>query len=279
VTLREARRHALIYTGLAPFIVIALFPIFWMAITAFKTDRDLHRMDVSPFWLHSGPTLEHFDRLLFKTFFVTQLLNTLQLAVCVVTITLVLAVPAGYALARLRLPASEKVGIAVFITYIVPPIVLFLPLARVVGLLGLFDSWWALVVVYPTFTIPYCTWKMMGYFKTVPIEIEEAAWVDGCSRLSGIWRVIVPVSRPGLIITGIFAFSLAMQEGLYAVVYVASRDEMVVTVGLATQLIRGDIFYWGSLMAGGLIVGVPIALLYGFVLDEFIAGLTGVGPA
>jgi multiple sugar transport system permease protein len=189
----------------------------------------------------------------------------------------VTAIPAGYALARLRLPGSNKLGIAIFLTYLVPSIILFIPLARVVGALGLFDSWWALVVVYPTFTIPFCTWKMMGYFKTVPIEIEEAAWVDGCSRLKGIWHVLVPVSRPGMIITGIFAFSLAMQDSLYAVVYVAPRSEKVVTVGLATSLIRGDIFYWGSLMAGALIVGIPIALLYAFVLDHFIEGLTGAG--
>ena len=206
-----------------------------------------------------------------------QLVNTVWLACYVVLITTLASVPAGYALARLRLPGSENLGIAIFATYIVPPIILFIPLAKVVGTLGLFDSWWALVVVYPGFTIPFCTWKMMGYFKTVPIEIEEAAWVDGCSRLRGIWHVVLPVSRPGLVITAIFAFSLAMQEGLYAVVYVAPRSEKVVTVGLATALIRGDIFYWGSLMAGALVVGVPIALLYTMVLDQFVQGLTGSG--
>jgi multiple sugar transport system permease protein len=234
-------------------------------------------MSQIPFWLHLPPTLEHFERLLMKTYFVPQLLNTVMLAVCVVTITMVTAIPAGYALARLRLPGSDKIGIAIFVTYLVPSIILFIPLARVVGGLGLFDSWWALVVVYPTFTIPFCTWKMMGYFKTVPIEIEEAAWVDGCGRLRGIWHVIVPVSKPGMIITGIFAFSLSMQDALYAVVYVAPRSETVVTVGLATSLIRGDIFYWGSLMAGALTIGVPIAILYAFVLDHFIEGLTGAG--
>jgi multiple sugar transport system permease protein len=186
-------------------------------------------------------------------------------------------VPAGYALARLRLPGSQNIGIAIFLTYVVPPIILFIPLARVVGALGLFDSWWALVVVYPGFTIPFCTWKMMAYFKTVPAEIEEAAWVDGCSRRTGIWHVVLPVSRPGMLISAIFAFSLSMQEYLYAVVYVAPRAEKVVTVGLTTALIRGDIFYWGSLMAGALLVGLPVALLYNFVLDHFIQGLTGAG--
>ncbi len=275
--MRQVRRHLLIYAGVTPFVVIAVFPVFWMAITAFKQDADLYRMDQVPFWFHSPPTLEHFERLFTHTDFTAQLVNTLLLAACVVAITMVMAVPAGYALARLRLPGAENVGIAIFVTYLVPPIVLFLPLARVVGVLGLFDSWWALVVVYPSFTIPFCTWKMMGYFKTVPAEVEEAAWVDGCSRIGGIWHVVLPVSRPGFVITAIFAFSLAMQEYLYAVVYVTPREQKVVTVGLATMLIRGDIFYWGSLMAGALIVGLPVAMLYNLVLDHFIQGLTGAG--
>jgi multiple sugar transport system permease protein len=274
-TTKAVRRHLLIYAGVTPFVVIAVFPIVWMAITAFKQDADLYRMDQFPFWFHHPPTLEHFERLFTQTYFGVQLLNTLLLASCVMAITMAAAVPAGYALARLRLPGAENLGIAIFATYLVPSIILFIPLARVVGTLGLFDSWWALVVVYPGFTIPFCTWTMMGYFKTVPAEIEEAAWVDGCSRLGAIWRVMLPVSLPGFAITAIFAFSLAMQEYLYAVVYVAPRAEKVVTVGLATALIRGDIFYWGSLMAGGLLVGLPVALLYSFVLDHFIQGLTG----
>jgi multiple sugar transport system permease protein len=276
---REVRRHVLIYAGLVPFVVVAVFPIFWMAITAFKQDADLYQRDAIPFWFHRPPTLEHFERLFMQTYFVKQLTNSLLLAGCVVLITMLTAVPAGYALARVRLPGAENLGIAIFATYMVPQIILFIPLAKVVGSLGLFDSWWALVVVYPTVTIPFCTWKMMGYFKTVPAEIEEAAWVDGCTRTSGIWHVIVPVSRPGLVITAIFAFSLSMQDFLYAVVYVAPRAEKVVTVGLATVLIRGDIYFWGSLMAGALVVGVPIAILYNFVLDHFIQGLTGAAPS
>jgi multiple sugar transport system permease protein len=261
---------------LTPFVVIAVFPVFWMAITAFKQDADLYRMDQVPFWFHRPPTLDHFTLLFTQTYFVPQLINTLLLSVCVVGITIVTAVPAGYALARMRLPGAENIGIAIFLTYLVPGIILFIPLARVVGALGLFDSWWALVVVYPGFTIPFCTWKMVGYFKAVPREVEEAAWVDGCGLLGTLVRVVVPLSRQGVIITAIFAFSLAMQEFLYAVVYVAPRSEKVVTVGLSTALIRGDIYFWGSLMAGGLIVGVPIAILYNVVLDHFIQGLTGV---
>ena len=276
-TRRSLRRHILLYAGLAPFLVLAVFPIYWMAITAFKQDADLYRMDVSPFWFHRPPTLDHFALLIERTYFVPQLVNSLLLAAWVVTVTVITAVPAGYALARLRLPGSQNLGIAIFVTYIVPPIILFIPLARVVGALGLFDSWWALAVVYPGFTIPFCTWKMLGYFKAVPREIEEAAWVDGCGLLGALVRIVVPLSRQGVVITGIFAFSLAMQEFTYAVVYVAPRAEKVVTVGLATSLIRGDIYYWGSLMAGALIVGVPIAILYSLVLDHFIQGLTGTG--
>jgi len=264
-----------IYAGLAPFIVIAMFPIAWMAITAFKEEADLYRTDQFPFWFHLAPTLENFKILFFKTYFGPQLVNTALLVACVVLITLVTAVPAGYVLTRLRLPGAEILGIAIFITYLVPSIVLFLPLARVVGILGLFDSWWALVLVYPTFTIPFCTWLLMGFFKTLPPHIEEAAWVDGCGLVGGIVRVVLPLSRPGMLIAGIFAFTLSLHEFLYAVVYVSPRDQKTVTVGIATALIRGDIFYWGSLMAAGLLVGLPVAILYVSFIDHFIRGLTG----
>lgn len=274
-TLREIGRHLLIYAGLAPFVVIALFPVVWMAITAVKEEADLYRMDQFPLWFHLPPTLKNFRILFAQTNFGTLLLNTLLLSVCVVLITVVTAVPAGYVLTRLRLKGAETIGIAIFLTYLVPPIVLFLPLARVVGMLGLWDSWWALVVVYPTFTIPFCTWLIMGFFKTLPRELEEAAWVDGCGVVGGIMRVVLPLSRPGVMITTIFAFTLSMQEVLYAVVYVAVRDQKTVTAGISALLIRGDIYQWGSLMAGALLVGLPIAILYMFYIDHFVRGLIG----
>ncbi|HEV8437518.1 MAG TPA: carbohydrate ABC transporter permease [Methylomirabilota bacterium] len=277
MTRRAIRRHALIYAGLAPFVVLALFPIVWMAITAFKQEADLYRVDHVPFWFYLPPTLENFELLFSRTYFATWLVNTLMLSACVVLITVLAAVPAGYALARLRFPGAETIGTAMFMTYLVPPIIVFLPLARVVGALGLFDSWWSLVVVYPTFTIPFCTWLMMGFFKTLPPELEEAAWVDGCGLVGGIVRVVVPLSRPGIAIATIFAFTLSMQEFLYAVVYVAARDQKTAAVGLATVLIRGDIYYWGSLMAGALVVGLPVAVLYAFFIDHFVQGLTGAG--
>jgi multiple sugar transport system permease protein len=272
---REVGRHLLIYTGLAPFVVIALFPVLWMAITAFKDEADLYRMDQFPLWFHLPPTLKNFHTLFTLTIFGTWILNTVLLSICVVVITIITAVPAGYVLTRLRLPGAEPVGIAIFLTYLVPPIILFLPMARVVGTLGLWDSWWALVLVYPTFTIPFCTWLLVSFFKTLPRELEEAAWVDGCGLVGGIVRVVLPLSRPAVMITTIFTFTLSMQDVLYATVYVAVRDQKTVTAGIATALIRGDIYYWGSLMAAGLLVGLPMAALYIFYIDYFIRGLVG----
>src|SRR5262252_660696 len=268
-TLRALRRHVLIYAGLTPFVAIALFPVFWMAITAFKQDIDLYRVGQFPFWFYHGPTLDHFRLLITRTYFVPQLVNTLLLSACVVVITVMTAVPAGYALARMQLPGAGNLGIVIFCTYLVPGVLLFIPLARVVGTLGLFDSWWALVVVYPTFTIPFCTWLLMGFFKTLPREIEEAAWLDGCGLVGGVLRVVLPLTGHGVAIATIFTFTLAMQDVLYAAVYVAPRDQMTVTVGLAMALIRGDIYYWGSLMAAGLLVGLPVAVLYNLFLDHF----------
>jgi multiple sugar transport system permease protein len=278
-TRQQLWRHLLIYAGVTPFVVAAVFPVFWMAITAFKDDADLYRMDQMPFWFHVGPTLKHFRFLFTHSNFPVWFVNSVLLAICLCVITLITAVPAAYALARLRLPGSGNLGIAMFMTYLVPPTVLFLPLARVVGALGLFDSWWALVVVYPTFTIPFCTWMLMGFFKTLPREIEEAAWLDGCGLVGGVIRVVLPLTGHGVAIAAIFTFTLAMQDVLYAAVYVAPRDQMTVTVGLAMALIRGDIYYWGSLMAAGLLVGLPVAILYNVFLDHFIRGLTATGAS
>jgi len=274
---REIWRHLVIYAGLAPFVVVAVFPVYWITITAFKEDADLYRMDQIPLWFHLPPTLKHFRLLFTHSHFPVWFVNSVLLAICLVVITLVTAVPAAYALARLRLPGAGNLGIAMFMTYLVPPIILFLPLARVVGALGLFVSWWALVVVYPTFTIPFCTWILMGFFKTLPREIEEAAWLDGCGLVGGVVRVVLPLTGHGVAIAAIFTFTLAMQEFLYAVVYVAPRDQMTVTVGIAMTLIRGDIYHWGALMASALLVGLPGAILYNMFLDHFIRGLTATG--
>lgn len=275
---RRPARQLAIYLGLAPFLVIALFPVLWMAITAFKNEQDLYQMKF-PLWFHLPPTLKHFHLLFTQTWFWTWVVNSAVLSIVVVAITLALSVPAAYALARLRLPGAHGTAIALFMTYLVPPIILFIPLAPVVGWLGLFDSWWALVLLYPTFTIPFCTWLMLSFFLAVPRELEEAAWIDGCGVLGGILRVVLPLSLPGMATTAIFAFTLSMQEYLYAVVFAAPVEQKVVTVGLPTMLIRGDIFFWGALMAGGLLVGLPTAIAFNLVLDRFIQGLTGSGDA
>ena len=272
---KEIRRHVWIYAAITPYVIIAIFPIYWMALTAFKQDPDLYRMDQFPLWFHLPPTLKHFSYLFYSTNYGAWIVNTMSIAIWVAIITLLIAVPAGYALARLRIPGSENLGIAVFMTYLVPGIILFIPLARVVSMLGLQDSWWALVLVYPTITIPFCTWLLMGFFKTVPMEMEEAARVDGCGYLGALLRVVLPVSIPGILTAVIFAFTLSMQDFLYGLAFVAPGDQKPVTVGVPTELIRGDVYYWGSLMAAALMVGLPVAILYNFFLDRFIQGITG----
>ncbi len=272
---KELRRHTLIYLGLVPFLVLAVFPIFWMAVTALKQEPDLYRMDVVPFWFHLPPTWKHFDFLFHSTFYRDWIINTMSISFWVSAITLLTAVPAGYALARLRLPFAENLGIGIFLTYLVPAIILFIPLARVVSTLDLQDSWWSLVVVYPTFTIPFCTWLLMGFFKTVPFEIEEAAMVDGCGQFGALCRIVLPVSWPGLITAVIFSFTLSMQDFLYSLAFVSISEQKPVPLGVATELIRGDVFFWGSLMAGALLVGIPVAIVYNLFLDRFITGITG----
>jgi len=272
---REVRRHTLIYLGLAPFLVLAVFPILWMGITAIKQDADLYLVDAIPFWFREAPTWKNFDFLFHNTSYGDWIVNTMAISFWVSAITLLTAMPAGYALARLRLPFAESMGIGIFMTYLVPAIILFIPLARVVSTLDLQDSWWSLVVVYPTFTIPFCTWLLMGFFKTVPFEIEEAAMVDGCGQLGALLRVVLPVSWPGLITAAIFSFTLSMQDFRYSLAFVSVSDQKPVPLGVATELIRGDIYFWGALMAGALLVGVPVAIIYNLFLDKFINGITG----
>jgi multiple sugar transport system permease protein len=273
---RRRRRGVLLrYLGLTPFLIFAAFPVYWMFVTAFKQVNDLYNVVNFPFWFNMPPTLEHLELLLTGTPYPTWLANTFEISFFVVAITLLLATPAGYALARLNFRGAENLGIAIFLTYLVPSSLLFIPLSKVLANLGLQNTKWALVLVYPTFTIPFCSWLLMGFFKTVPREIEEAARVDGCSRFGAVMRVVLPVSRPGLMSVIIFAFTLAMQDFVYALTFVSAAAEKPVTLGVATDLVRGDIFFWGSLMAGALIVSVPVAVLYSFFLDHFVQGITG----
>ncbi|MBV9547444.1 MAG: carbohydrate ABC transporter permease [Chloroflexi bacterium] len=263
------------YVALAFFMVIAVFPVFWMLMTSVKADRDLVNPQTIPFWFQQPLTLDHYTYLFTSTKFATWLGNTFTISAGVVLITLLVSLPAAYALARLRFFAADHIGIGIFLSYVVPPTILFLPLAQIVASHGLFNSKWGLVVVYPTFTIPFCLWLLAGFFRTIPLEIEEAALVDGCNRLQAVFRVVLPLSMAGILTVAIFAFTLAMQEYVYAATFVSSSPEKPVTLGVVTDLIRGDVYFWGSLMAGALVAGIPVAILYNFFLDYFVEGITG----
>ena len=223
----------------------------------------------------AGPQLETRGLRGYQTLFVRWLLNSLIIGVCVVAITLVTAIPAGYALARLAGRNAETLGIGIFLTYLVPPTLLFLPLSRIITMIGLQNSMWSLVVVYPTFTIPFCTWLLMGFFKAVPREIEEAAIVDGCSLFGSFIKMVLPLSLPAILTIVIFTFTLSLQEFVYALTFISASAQKPITLGVATDLVRGDIYYWGELMAGALIASVPVAIAYNLFLDRFIAGITG----
>ncbi len=273
--LRRVRDNVLHALALLPYLVFAGFPVYWMIVTTFKEVNDLYNLENNPLLFHLPPTLEQLTYLFEKTNYRIWFVNTLEVGAVVVSITLLVCVPAAYVLARMRFPGSTSLGVGIFLTYLVPPTLLFLPLSQLVVGLGLLDTRWSLALVYPTFTIPFCTWLLMGFFKSVPREITEAARVDGCSRLGALFRVILPISVPGLLTIVIFAFTLVMQEYVYALTFVSSSDEKLVTLGVVTDLIRGDIFFWGSLMAGALIVAVPVALVYNVFLDTFVRGITG----
>jgi multiple sugar transport system permease protein len=263
------------YMALAFFVVLAAFPFYWMLITAFKTNADLYQVTNIPFWFNQSPTLEHFRYLFDQTLFGRWLLNSLIIGVCVVAITLATAIPAGYALTRLAGRNAEALGIGIFLTYLVPPTLLFLPLSRIITMIGLQNSMWSLVVVYPTFTIPFCTWLLMGFFRAVPREIEEAAIVDGCSLFGSFVKMVLPLSLPAILTVVIFTFTLTLQEFVYALTFISASAQKPITLGVATDLVRGDIYYWGELMAGALIASIPVAIAYNLFLDRFIAGITG----
>ena len=268
-------RETAFYTAVAFFVVLATFPFYWMLITSLKSNPDLYNVTNIPFWFNELPTLEHFRYLFEQTQFTRWLLNSLIIGVCVVAITLVAALPAGYSLARMTGRNGEALGIGVFLTYLVPPTLLFLPLSRIVANLGLQNSMWSLVLIYPTFTIPFCTWLLMGFFKALPPEIEEAAIVDGCSLFGAFVRMVIPLSLPAILTVVIFTFTLTLQEFVYALTFISSTAEKPITLGVATDLVRGDIFFWGEIMAGALIASIPVAIAYNLFLDRFISGITG----
>lgn len=274
VNWRKVGRRTLVIGAALVFTVISVFPIYWMALTAFKTNADLYNVTNFPLWFNQAPTWDHIRYLFQKTLFEHWLINSYVIAFLTVAITLVTAVPAGYALARMELPGAESLSIAIFMTYLIPSSLLFIPLSRIVGHFHLVNTIWALVLVYPTFTIPFVTWLLMGFFKTVPKELEEAAEIDGCTRAQAIWRIVLPLSRTGILSGLIFAFTLAMQDFVYALTFISTAAAKPMTLGVVTDLVRGDIFFWGELMAGALIAGLPVAIIYNLFLDDFISGIT-----
>jgi multiple sugar transport system permease protein len=259
----------------ALFVVMTTFPFYWMVITSLKSNSDLYNVTNIPFWFNEAPTLEHFEYLFKETLFTRWLWNSLVIGLCVTAITLVTAVPAGYSLARMSGRSAENLGIGIFLTYLVPPTLLFLPLSRIIADLGLQNSMWSLVVVYPTFTIPFCTWLLMGFFKAIPPEIEEAAIVDGCSLFGAFIKMVIPLSVPAILTVIIFTFTLTLQEFVYALTFVSAADQKPITLGVTTDLVRGDVFFWGEIMAGALIASIPVAIAYNLFLDRFISGITG----
>jgi multiple sugar transport system permease protein len=256
------------------FTVFTAFPFYWMLITTFKRESDLLKRANNPFVYNEPPTLENIRVLFEETLYGRWLANTLLVGLLVVVITLVLALPAGYALARLAGRWGEPLGIGIFLTYLVPPTLLFIPMSRVIGDLGLQDSLWSLVLVYPSFTVPFCTWLLMGFFKAIPPDLEEAAMIDGHSRLGAFVKVVVPLSMAGILTVIIFTLTLVMQEFVYALTFITAARNFTVSVGVPTFLVHGDVYFWGSLMAGCFIASVPIAILYNFFVDRFIAGFT-----
>jgi multiple sugar transport system permease protein len=259
---------------LAAFAVLLAFPFYWMFITSFKRTSDLYNLKNNPFIFNERPTLEHLKLLFNETLFLRWLGNTAFAGLCVVTITLLLAVPAAYALTRLTGRWGQRVGIGIFLTYLVPPTLLFIPLSRIVATLGLQDSLWSIILVYPSFTIPFSTWLLMGFFKSIPGELEDAAMVDGLSRFQAFLKLVIPISLSGILTVVIFTFTLVTQEFVYALTFISSAAHETVGLGVPVFLVRGDVYYWGSLMAACLIASLPIAVLYNLFLDRFIAGFT-----
>jgi len=268
--LRKVRIHLL----LLPFVVFALFPFYHMTLTSLKQDKELYDRAAVPLWITQGPTLEHYSKLLSESAFLTWTMNSLLVTVLATTLSLVLGTVAAYALARLNFFGAASFGTGIFVTYLVPTSLLFLPLAQVVNWLGLGDSKWALVVTYPTFLVPFCTWLLMGYFRTVPKEVEECAMVDGATRIQALWRIVLPIAMPGLVCAALFAFTLSWNEFIYALTFTSSSDQITASVGVTSELIRGDIYFWGQLMAGAMLGSVPIVILYVLFLDYYVSGLT-----
>jgi multiple sugar transport system permease protein len=272
------RRWIFFYIPLTTFILWLLFPFYWMLVTSVRPDRELYRPwmapNYEPFWtMH--PTLVHISDLLTGTLFIRWMANTLFIAIVSTLISLFCGILAGYALSRLKFRFAGALGTGIFITYLVPQTLLFIPLANIIRSFQLGDTPWALILTYPTFLIPFCTWLLMGYFKAIPRELEECARIDGATRWRAMLYIIIPIAVPGILSAGIFAFTLSWNEFIYALVFLSSAEQKTVSVGVTSELVRGDVFYWGQLMAGALLGSVPVAFIYSFFVEYYVAGLTG----
>jgi multiple sugar transport system permease protein len=268
------RRVVTLYLPLGVFLFVLLFPFYWMVVTSFKPNEELISRAGNPFWI-VAPTLDHFKKLLFHTAYPDWMWNTVVISVVATFASLTASVLGAYAIERLRFKGSKPVGLGIFLAYLVPPSILFIPLAAIVFKLGLFDTRWALILTYPTFLIPFCTWLLMGYFRSIPYELEECALIDGASRLQILVKIVLPLAVPGLISAGIFAFTLSWNEFIYALTFISSSEVKTVPVGVITELVEGDVYHWGSLMAGALFGSLPVAILYSFFVEYYVSGMTG----
>ncbi len=262
------------YLPLGLFLFVLLFPFYWMGVTTFKPDNELLSRDGNPFWIIS-PTMAHIEKLLFKTEYPQWMWNTVVVSVTSTFFSLFASVLAAYAIERLRFKGAKQTGLAIFLAYLVPPSILFIPLASVIFQLGLFDTRLALILTYPTFLIPFCTWLLMGYFRSIPFELEECAMIDGANRWEILIKIILPLSVPGLISAGIFAFTLSWNEFIYALTFISSSEVKTVPVGVVTELVEGDVYHWGALMAGALFGSLPVAFIYSFFVEYYVSGMTG----
>jgi len=268
------RKVVTVYLPMAIFLFVLLFPFYWMVITSVKPDNELLSRDGNPFWV-VAPTLAHFKKLLFDTAYPEWLWNTVLVSVVATAFSLFASVLAAYAIERLRFSGAKQVGLSIFLAYLVPPSILFIPLAAIVFQLGLFDTRWALILTYPTFLIPFCTWLLMGYFRSIPFELEECALIDGATRWQILVKIVLPLAVPGLISAGIFAFTLSWNEFIYALTFISSSEMKTVPVGVVTELVEGDVYHWGPLMAGALLGSLPVAFVYSFFVEHYVSGLTG----
>ncbi|XQM39285.1 ABC-type glycerol-3-phosphate transport system, permease component (plasmid) [Cupriavidus sp. H19C3] len=268
------RRWVTLYIPIGIFLFVLLFPFYWMAITAFKPDGELLMQSANPL-IVIKPTLAHFKKLLFDTPYPAWLLNTVIVSTVSTFASLAASVLAAYAIERLRFQGAKQIGLAIFLAYLIPPSILFIPLASIVFQLGLFDTRWALILTYPTFLIPFCTWLLMGYFRSIPYELEECALIDGATRWEILVRIILPLAVPGLISAGIFAFTLSWNEFIYALTFISSSEVKTVPVGIVTELVEGDVYHWGALMAGALLGSLPVAVVYSFFVEYYVTGMTG----